>query len=134
MLKITFEYFQSLLFFQANIFQCQTWKEKLNFAAELTKSHAADEVLHLKTVAIVSEIYKRYKNLDTYQPTYKNFKSDIKVFRPVSFIVGNMEDKYGLSQFFQKPVEIRYFEGNHETILENEKLADALNAFINSKM
>lgn len=111
-----------------NIFKCQTWEERVNMGLELVKSSAVREANYLRIVA--DTIYKRLKDVGTYMPSYGNLKSNIKLYKPSFSIVQDVTDDYGLSQFFEKPVEIKCFEGNHETILENEKVAEAINSSI----
>ncbi|XP_023312031.1 fatty acid synthase-like, partial [Anoplophora glabripennis] len=110
------------------ILKCANWDERLNFTSELIKQNTLHDVDYQRIIA--NGIYKRSKALMTYTPTYTKLKADIALVKPSQVSSGSLPEDYGLSTYFEKPVKIHTFEGNHITILENEATAEVINSFL----
>lgn len=53
----------------------------------------------------------------------------LTLIRPSEASLQEIEDDYGLKQYVSNPIDIKYMEGNHATILEHPKLSEAINSF-----
>lgn len=101
------------------------WSERLNIGIEIIKDQSSQEASYQRLVA--NSIYKRTKALMNYTPSYRKLKSHVKLLKPTNASVIGLPEDYGLSDYFDKSIEVQTFEGNHVTILENEKVAEAIN-------
>lgn len=73
-------------------------------------------------------IYMRTYTIMQYKPSYGKIKSTVKLFRPTKFIrIAKTEQDYGLSYVVEEPVEVRFFEGDHMSVLQNLTLSKAIN-------
>lgn len=76
---------------------------------------------------MANSIYKRTKALMKYMPSFTKLRSNVKLLKPTYASVKGLPEDYGLSEYFVNPIEVQTFEGNHVTILDNEKVADVVN-------
>lgn len=106
--------------------KCATWDERLDLGSKLIKHLNTQEMDYQKAVA--NSIYKRSKALMTYIPRYSKMKSNIKLIKPINSGMTSLPEDYGLSEYFEKPVEIHKFKGDHVTILENKAVAEVINS------
>ncbi|KAJ8976879.1 hypothetical protein NQ317_001203 [Molorchus minor] len=121
-----------VLKYKESIFKCNSWQDRLDLGAAIVKQRVGLEGHYQKKVA--SSIYRRLNALKLYSPSYSKLKSDIKLYKPKIGSIRGLPEDYGLSEFCEKPLEVMTFEGNHVTILENEMVAEALNAIINKNL
>lgn len=57
-------------------------------------------------------------------------KSQITLVRPKKSLFNDIDEDYELSQYsLYSKVNVNYIDGNHQTILNNENLADIINNF-----
>ncbi|KAJ8962424.1 hypothetical protein NQ317_010395 [Molorchus minor] len=114
---------------QAAIFKCATWKERLQKGADVLKQHTG----HGDTLdeQFTTGIYARVKALKGYSPSYGKLRSTVKLLKPTQEMVKDLPEDYDLSEWFENPVEIQTFDGSHMTILEDEKLIDFINVYLN---
>lgn len=68
-------------------------------------------------------MYKRLFGLVHYAPTFLKLATPITLFRPETAALQNIPEDYNLSQFTERPVEVKFYEGDHLTILENKEVA-----------
>ncbi|KAJ8919484.1 hypothetical protein NQ315_002105, partial [Exocentrus adspersus] len=103
------------------IFMCTTWEDRLTLGTEIIKPRTIHEANYQKLVA--NNIYKRTQALMIYTPSYSKLKTKVKLIKPTQSSVTGLPEDYGLSQYFEKPIQVQNFEGNHSTIIENEAVA-----------
>ncbi|KAJ8919481.1 hypothetical protein NQ315_002102 [Exocentrus adspersus] len=110
------------------LFMCPTWEDRMNLGTEIVKDHTIHEANYQKLVA--NSIYKRAQALLIYTPSYSKLKTNVKLIRPTQCSVTGLPDDYGLSQYFETPIQVQNFEGNHATIIENEAVAKFINTSV----
>lgn len=64
-------------------------------------------------------------NLDT--DNIKKIKTSVTLIRPTEVGVADIDEDYELSRFTEGPINIKFIEGNHTTMLENELLPQLIN-------
>lgn len=94
----------------------------------LIKHLTVQEVNYQKLIA--NGIYNRSKALMTYIPAYNKLKSNVTLIKPTQSSVTDLPDDYALSEYFEKPIKVHTFEGNHVTILENQATAELINSYL----
>ncbi|XP_018572598.1 fatty acid synthase-like [Anoplophora glabripennis] len=107
------------------IFKCDTWDDRVDLGIEIIKHNTTHEANYQRLVA--NRIYTRAKALMTYTPSYTKLKSRVKLLKPSQAIVTGLPEDYGLSEYFETPIEVLTVNGNHVTILENEIVAATIN-------
>ncbi|KAJ8919478.1 hypothetical protein NQ315_002099 [Exocentrus adspersus] len=110
------------------IFMCPTWEDRMNLGTEIVKDRTIHDANYQKLVA--NSIYKRTQALMIYTPTYSKLKTNVKLIKPTQCSVTGLPEDYGLSQYFEKPIQIQTFEGNHVTVVDNEAVAELINACV----
>ncbi|XP_011706553.1 PREDICTED: uncharacterized protein LOC105461741, partial [Wasmannia auropunctata] len=107
--------------------KCITWEERLNiFAKQLLTMNTSLSHENLKTLC--TRIYKNLFVMQQYDSTLPPIKSPIILLKPTNPLpVPITEDDYGLQKITQNVVKVHYIEGNHVTIMKNEKVSAAIN-------
>lgn len=103
-----------------------TLEDRIKLAQKIVGNKTNYSAEHQRSVAI--SLYKRLKAVVEWQPTMK-LRSNIMLFKPYLPSMELPEEDYGLSRFCFDPVEVRIFEGNHASMLENPDLAEAINSY-----
>lgn len=93
--------------------------------ANSVRSSKIDESLKYQRALAIC-LYKRIKAITKYESTI-NIKSKVILFKPTVVSITLPDEDYGLSKYCNKPVEVRVFDGNHVSILENDDVASAIN-------
>lgn len=75
----------------------------------------------------VTDIQRRLLAVKQYNPSYAKIKSQVYLFKPKVTFIPEEEEDYCLSELTELPVEVRYFEGDHFTMLQNLELGHAIN-------
>ncbi|KAK9875953.1 hypothetical protein WA026_011055 [Henosepilachna vigintioctopunctata] len=79
-------------------------------------------------------IYTRIKDSLFYKANYGAIMATTRLFKPsISLDQLTLPEDYNLSRICSNLEDIRYFEGNHQSIMENEEVADAINVAIRGK-
>ncbi|KAJ8919482.1 hypothetical protein NQ315_002103 [Exocentrus adspersus] len=110
------------------LFMCPTWEDRMNLGTEIVRDHTIHEANYQKLVA--NSIYKRTQALMIYTPSYSKLKTKVKLIKPTQSSVTGLPEDYGLSQYFEKPIQVQNFEGNHFTIIENEAVVEFINTCV----
>ncbi|XP_033230408.1 fatty acid synthase-like [Belonocnema kinseyi] len=107
-----------------------TWEEKVESMMALTPT--GDLKLSRDTKrAICTSIYYRLRAVDGYTNfALQPIRSSILLIKPTLPTLNSIPDDYGLQSVTQGNLEIRYAEGNHATILESDKISDAINGIM----
>ncbi|XP_029659420.1 fatty acid synthase-like isoform X2 [Formica exsecta] len=110
--------------------KCKTWEERFDvFAKHFLEINTLLSPINLKTLC--TTVYKHSAAIRQYNPsTLPRIKSPITLLKPTLSDVYKIEEDYGLHKVTQSKVEVHYIEGNHLTILRNEKVAAAINGEI----
>ncbi|KAK0176607.1 hypothetical protein PV328_000726 [Microctonus aethiopoides] len=107
--------------------QCSSWQEKLDNSIGLLPPDllSMSEKDHRN---ICTSIYNRLVAIDNYDVSNLSpIQTPILLLKPSTAIVKNIDHDYGLSKITRGKVEVHTVEGNHATILDNIKIAMALN-------
>lgn len=75
---------------------------------------------------VAIEMYKRLKALFNYKPTFEKLNCNIALYRPKLASIQNIAEDYNLSVLTRGVVDVKFFEGNHMTILESLLVVDAI--------
>ncbi|KAK0075162.1 hypothetical protein PV326_011833, partial [Microctonus aethiopoides] len=107
--------------------QCTSWQEKLDkFMARMPIESLAISAEHQRNVC--TAIYKRLIALENYDVSnLPPLRSTILLLKPSMPTVRSVRYDYGLSRITREKVEVHTIEGNHVTILDNMKIAIAIN-------
>ncbi|KAK2585487.1 hypothetical protein KPH14_010141 [Odynerus spinipes] len=108
--------------------KCNTWDERLNaFLAMISteqKKQIPEEIYRDGTIAF----YTRIQASIAYAPEPLPYiRTPITLIKPTIAPIQDISEDYGLQKITQGKVEIHVVEGNHVTILENAKVAMAIN-------
>lgn len=79
---------------------------------------------------LVKDILRRLVAVNQYEPLFSKVKSQVYLFRPKNVTVPFEAEDYCLSELAQLPIIIRYFEGNHLTMLQDPKLGEAIHEYL----
>lgn len=63
-----------------------------------------------------------------YTPSSTKLRAKVKLLKPTQATVTGLSEDYNLSEYFEKPIDVQTLEGNHITILDNEKVAEVINS------
>lgn len=74
-------------------------------------------------------LYTRLRAAKNYDPQYK-IKSDVWLFKAGTVSLIHGDEDLGLSNLCQNVIEVKTFNGNHITVLENPELAQHINELI----
>ncbi|XP_018312237.1 fatty acid synthase [Mycetomoellerius zeteki] len=111
------------------LMKCDNWDERFNiFANQFSIIYTYLSLANLKTLC--TTIYKHLCALREYDPsTLPPIKSPITLLKCASspFNIPTMEEDYGLHKVTQDVVKVHCIEGDHMTILKNEKVATTIN-------
>ncbi|XP_011705460.1 PREDICTED: uncharacterized protein LOC105460662 [Wasmannia auropunctata] len=107
--------------------KCNTWEERYNiFAKQFLTITTSLSYENLKTLC--TNIYKYSSAMKQFDSTLLPIKSPIILLKPTNPLpVPITEDDYGLQKITQNVVKVHYIEGNHVTIIQNEKVSAAIN-------
>lgn len=109
------------------VFSETTWEARLDKFLEVTKDLSPYSNEYGKRImnAFLNRI-KLALNLDL-EAFPKLQTTKVTLLRSSEYTVFDIEEDYGLDSICSEKVEITFIEGNHETILDNPQLLDALN-------
>lgn len=107
--------------------ELKTWPEKVDRIVEIART-AKMEYSEQYMRDMVEALFIRLKSVFTYDLD-KNFKvqSSITLVRPTEVAVVDIDEDYELSKITTGAVSIKFVEGNHQTMLDNEKLPEVIN-------
>ncbi|XP_036144152.1 fatty acid synthase-like [Monomorium pharaonis] len=108
--------------------KCNTWEERYDiFARSFLVMNRSLSPANLKTLC--TTVYKYSSAIRYYDPsTLPPIKSPIILLKPTQPLNISMTDEdYGLHKVTQNTIQIHYVDGNHVTILRNEKVSAAIN-------
>ncbi|KAG5679912.1 hypothetical protein PVAND_009448 [Polypedilum vanderplanki] len=103
-----------------------TWENKLNKFFECVSSQKTfrKETLRVTMKSVVNRILIMKNDAEKLE-VLKNTKCAL--IKPSEEIIANQKDNYDLDKYFKQEVKIINLEGDHNSILENEKLPQILN-------
>ncbi|OXU23002.1 hypothetical protein TSAR_015480, partial [Trichomalopsis sarcophagae] len=104
-----------------------SWENKLeNFIKHIPTDKFDMSVEHQK--ALCTAVYKRLLAAQSHDiSTLSPIRASITLIKPTLASVRNASEDYGLSKVTNNTVEIYHVNGNHVTMLDNEKVAAAIN-------
>ncbi|KAK0167633.1 hypothetical protein PV327_005005 [Microctonus hyperodae] len=107
--------------------QCTSWQEKLDkFVASIPAGTLALSTDYQRNFC--TSIYNRLIALENYDISrMPPLRSSILLLKSSMLSVTNISNDYGLSAITREKIEIHTIEGNHITILDNTKVALAIN-------
>ncbi|KZC12654.1 Fatty acid synthase [Dufourea novaeangliae] len=114
--------------FKSELNKCTNWEEKLETLVEYTPPEIHKLYSPDAQKAIATFIYKRVQTLDKYDyNSLPPLRTPITLLKPTSSSVQMPDEDRGLKKLTYGKVTIHEVEGNHATMLENNKIALALN-------
>lgn len=72
-------------------------------------------------------LYKRLLAIKSYKPSFSKIRSLVHLYKAKTAIIQDLEDDHGLSNWCHQKVNVKYFDGDHVSILDNEELAFEIN-------
>ncbi|XP_025993195.1 fatty acid synthase [Solenopsis invicta] len=107
--------------------KCTTWEEKL----DIFLSHIPDNKKSLSTEdqkALCTTIYLHILALQRYDlQSLERIRAPITLLKPTLQLVNMTEEDYGLHKLTRDKVEVYNVEGNHVTMLKDDKIVAAIN-------
>lgn len=109
-----------------DVFSQTNWIEKSKKVVEFAnmKGMYGKDYMMLMLNALVNRV-KIILNTDIKISSITNSKATL--LRPTVASVTTIAENYDLNLNFKQDIEVKYFEGNHFTILENPKLLQTIN-------
>lgn len=106
--------------------ELKTWPERINRIIDIART-AKMEYSEQYMRDMVQALFVRLKSLFAYEMD-KNFKvqSSITLVRPTEVAFVDIDEDYELSKITTGTVNLKFVEGNHQTMLDNEKLPDVI--------
>lgn len=105
---------------------CVTWQSKIDKLIEFGKSQAEYSETYMRS--ITEAMYNRLKVVFDYDTeNIVKIKSSITLVRPTEVAVVEVDERYELARFTDGMVNLKIIDGNHMTVLENNKLANIIN-------
>lgn len=105
--------------------QCDTYENRIDFLMEKLPLDISHSKAYQKQTAI--SLYDRIQAINTYTKSYHKIASKVHLFKATVPTVTEIEEDYRLSELCHQPVDVRSFEGDHVSILDNPQLAVAVN-------
>ncbi|XP_076761434.1 fatty acid synthase-like [Xylocopa sonorina] len=113
---------------QSELEKCTSWNEKLDVMVKHTPDNVRKIYSPEAQKTIISFVFKRLCLIDTYEPsTSSPLRTPITLLVPMVPAVQLLDPTYGLSKLTYGKVTVHEFEGNHLSILKNEKIAMVIN-------
>ncbi|XP_072750344.1 fatty acid synthase-like [Anoplolepis gracilipes] len=107
--------------------KCMNWAEKL----DIFISHVPSSYTHLSVEnnkSLCTTIYKRLIAVHKYDVTqFSKIKSPITLLKPTIQALPFTREDYGLHKITKGKVEMFYIDGNHVTMMNNDKVVAAIN-------
>lgn len=113
--------------FVSNLSELKTWPEKINRLVEIgMKANIEYTERFLRdTVDAMFVRLKMVFNYDTKTP--KKIQSSITLVRPTEVAVVDIDEDYELSNYTNGSINLKFIEGSHTSMLDNEKLSQIIN-------
>ncbi|ERL87904.1 hypothetical protein D910_05292 [Dendroctonus ponderosae] len=103
------------------LLKLNTFEERIGMCQQIVgKTNEKSQKYHRE---FALSIYTRAKAIVKWEPDFQ-LKSQVALVKPTLANVEMADEDYGLSQHCEKPVQVRVFEGNHASILENANVVD----------
>ncbi|XP_024868387.1 uncharacterized protein LOC112452421 isoform X2 [Temnothorax curvispinosus] len=120
---IKFSYLQLAL----ELNTCNTWDEKVKvFHAYFPKDLNVLTIENQKLIYFT--VFNHIVAVQDYDiSSLPRLKSSITLLKPTFPIVSFTEEDYGLHKVTEGKVQIHYVEGNHITMMDNDKIISAIN-------
>ncbi|XP_044017899.1 fatty acid synthase-like [Aphidius gifuensis] len=110
-----------------NLQKCITWEQKLNIFIERISSESI-QITEEQQRNICFSVYNRLLAIENYDISiYPPLRSTIILLKPSMPTLKNISQDYGLSKVSHEKIEIHIINGNHVTILDDSKVATAIN-------
>ncbi|XP_071625450.1 fatty acid synthase-like isoform X1 [Temnothorax longispinosus] len=107
--------------------KCNTWDEKL----KIFLAYFPNEIDILTTENKKNLYFTVYNHIVAIQDydisSLPRLKSPITLLKPTFLIASFTEEDYGLHKVTEGKIQIHYVEGNHITMMDNDKITSAIN-------
>lgn len=107
--------------------ELKTWPEKINRLVEFgIKANIEYSEQYLRDM--VEALFARLKIVFNYEQDARDkLKSSMTLVRPTEVAVVDIDEDYELSKYTDGVINLKFIEGNHTTMLDNEKLSQIIN-------
>lgn len=117
--------------FTMQLQECRSWGQKMDLLyrhlPEAIKAAYSSDYLYDVMCGMANRL-KSVINIDFEQEIVK-LKSPVMLIRPKQASFTDIPDDYDLSKYTEKPVEMRYVQGNHLTMLDGDEITDIIDDF-----
>jgi fatty acid synthase, animal type len=105
---------------------CPTWDERVTKLIEFSKEQNIYSEQYVSNM--MKALFLRIKiALEADIVNVVPLQSAITLIRPTEVSVIDIDEDYGLSKYTEHPINLKFIEGNHLTMLENPKLGQIIN-------
>lgn len=106
--------------------ECPTWEKKVDKLVEFGRAQSEYSEQYMRSTT--QAMYNRLKILLNYDTeNVQRIKSHITLVRPTEVAVVDIDEDYELSRFTEGQVNLKFIDGNHTTVLDNDKLIQIIN-------
>ncbi|KAL6430383.1 hypothetical protein ACFW04_007806 [Cataglyphis niger] len=107
--------------------KCTTWEQKLDsFVSHFASDNTSLSIENQK--ALCTTLYSRVLALQKYDvSSLTRIRAPITLLKPTKSYTHMAEEDYGLHKITRDKVKVHYVEGNHVTMLDNDKIITAIN-------
>lgn len=106
---------------QETLLKLNSFEERISLCQQIIGATSEKSQKYYRQFAL--NVYTRAKAIPKWEPDFQ-LKSQIFLLKPTLASVQMSDEDYGLSQYCINPVQVRVFEGNHASILENANVVD----------
>ncbi|XP_043664579.1 fatty acid synthase-like [Vespula pensylvanica] len=108
--------------------KCSSWNEKVNVFFNILSSEQRELFFKSNQKDIIHSFYVRLQAAIAYNPKPIPYvRAPITLFKPMLASVRNEQYDYGLQNITQAKVDVHVVDGDHITMLEDKKIAMAIN-------
>lgn len=101
--------------------KCGSFAEKIDLSVNVCmKENGLSEKFQR---SFLMAFHRKLKALCIYKPGFGAINTPVVLFRPQQVALEDIAEDYNLSKFTRNQVEVRFFKGDHFTILRNPELS-----------
>lgn len=63
----------------------------------------------------------------SYKPSFSKIRAEVYLYKAKIQTISGLEEDFGLSELCHQKIQIKYFDGDHVSILDNQDIAQEIN-------
>src|SRR5699024_4458202 len=114
-------------YFKEKLETCGSFEERFELGTSLVPSEISEEK---PSKEAMFGLYHRFKALLNYKIDNEKIKSSVHLYKAKFPILSEFAEDYLFSELCQQPVQLTVLNGDHTTILNENKLVDNINKLL----